>query len=268
LADSSNDRRSTVEKATTILAELAAAARPLTLSQLTRRTGFAKTTTHRLLRELLADGLVRRNETCYRLNSGVSWLAAPIDERIYRLRRMRSVLLPHLIDLYEKTRQTVNLATLHSDEVIYVERIYGHNRVRSRSDGTDRAPAHLTAAGKLLLAYQPYPHRDHPAESAPRRGTTRSTETEQDLEVELSGIRREGVAFSFGDLTPGVHCVAAPVRDRTGRPIAAVALAGLAREVDPVRFAPLLRRTAHAMSLVARVPVRQKTARRSRRSPL
>ena len=260
---STNDRRSTLEKATTILAELAAAARPLTLSQLTRRTGFAKTTTHRLLGELLADGLVRRDETRYRLNTGVSWLAAPIDENICRLRWLRPAFLPHLIDIYEKTRQTVNLAVLHGDEVIYVERIYGHNRVRSRSDGSDRASAHLTAGGKLLLAYQPQPHA-HLAKPA----TTRDTDAERDLEVELSGIRREGVAFSFGDLTPGVHCVAAPVRDRTGHPIAALALAGLAREFDPVRFASMLRRTAHAMTLAAHGPVRQKTTRRNRRSAL
>jgi DNA-binding IclR family transcriptional regulator len=268
LADSSShDRRSTVEKAMTILAELAAAAKPLTLSQLTRRTGFAKTTTHRLLGELQADGLVRRYETRYQLNTGVSWLAAPIDEDICRLQWQRSRLLPHLIDLFEKTRQTVNLAVLHGGEVIYVERIYGHNRVRSRSDGTDRAPAHLTAAGKLLLAYRPQPPA-HPARPAPRRGATPGNGAERDLEVELSGIRREGVAFSFGDLTPGVHCVAAPVRDRAGRPIAAVALAGLARDFDPVRFAPVLRRTAHAMSVVARGRVRHRAARRNRRSAL
>lgn len=239
MADSSSAtrRRSTVEKATAILAELAAAASPLTLSELARRTYLPKSTTHRLLGELLADGLVRRCETRYWLASGVNWLAAPIDDGIYRLRQLRSRLLPHLIDLYEKTRQTVNLSVMRFDEIVYVERIYGHNRVASRSDGTDRAPAHLTAAGRLLLSYQ-----------------------QQNLATELSAIRRAGVAFSFADLTPGVYCAAAPVRDRTGRPIAAVALAGSAPQFDPLRFAPLLRRTAHAMSLVARRPIRPRAA--------
>jgi DNA-binding IclR family transcriptional regulator len=258
MADSSaTDRRSTVEKATKILAELAGAATPLTLSELARRTNLAKTTTHRLLSELLADGLVRRCETRYRLDSGVSWLAAPIDERVYRLRQLRSWLLPHLIDLYEETRQTVNLAVVRFDEVIYVERIYGHNRVASRSDGTDRAPAHLTAAGKLLLAYQPDRH-NYSTKPVPR-----TSGAEHDLETELSGIRRQGVAFSFADLTPGVHCAAAPVRDHRGRPIAAVALAGSALEFDALQAIPLLRRTAHAMSLVARRPVRSRASRRT-----
>lgn len=253
--NSTNDRRSTVEKATAILAELGVAGRSLTLSQLTRRTGLAKTTAHRLLGELLADGLVRRYETRYRLNTGVSWLTAPIDERIYRLRRLRSVLLPHLLDLYEKIHQTVNLAVLHCDEVVYIERIYGHNRVPSRSDATDRAPAHLTAAGKLLLAYQAAPH-SHRTE--PTRDMTHNPGLRPNLEAELSDIRNEGVAFSFGDLTPEVHCVAAPVRDRTGRPIAAVALAGRAREFDPWRFPRVVRRTAYELSTVARAPARQK----------
>lgn len=267
MADSSaHDRPSMAEKTVTILAELAATPEPLTLSQLMRRTGFAKTTTHRLLSELLSDGLVRRGDGRYRLNTAVSWLAAPIDERIYRVRRLRSRLLPHLIDLYEKTHQTVNLGALYCDEVVYVERIYGHNRVHSRSDGTDRAPAHLTAAGRLLLAYEPSPH-SHLPDQALRPGDAHP-EPVHDLEVELSCIRRDGVAFSFGDLTHGVHCVAAPVRDRAGRPIAAVALAGPGRVLDPERFAPVLRRTAHAMSVAARGAARQKSVRRHRRSAL
>jgi DNA-binding IclR family transcriptional regulator len=259
LGDSStNDRRSTVEKATTILAELAIAAMPLTLSQLSRRTGIAKTTTHRLLGELLADGLIRRHEMAYLLNNRVSWLAPPIDEGICRLQRLRPGFLPHLIDLYEKTRGTVNFAVLRCEEVIYVERIYGHNRVRSRSDRSDRAPARLTAAGKLLLA--------HLAKPAPRGDSAESAGAEPDFEDELERIRSEGIALSFGDLTSGVCCIAAPVRDRTGHPVAAVALAGLAPEFDPMQFAPAVRRTAHALSLVARGPAWPKSTRRHWRS--
>jgi DNA-binding IclR family transcriptional regulator len=240
--------RSAVGKATTILAELAAAPAPLTLSELTRRTGLAKTTTYRLLGALTADGVVRRFGRRYRLDHEVTWLADPVDERVGRLRHLRCGMLPHLIELYERTHQTVNLAVLQDDEVIYVERIYGHNRVASRSDGIDRAPAHLTAAGRLLLAYEPH--------SGPVVDTR---------EAMLSGIRREGVAYSFGDLTPGVCCAAAPVRDRTGQAVAAVSLAGPAREFDPRQYALRLRRTAHALSVVARKSGALRTPPRSAR---
>ncbi len=234
-------------KATAILAELATAPSSLTLSELARRTGFAKTTTYRLLGTLLEGGLVRRNGTHYRLNDKVSWLVPPADHRISRIRRLRRGLLPHMVGLYETSRQTVNLAVPRDDEVVYVDRIYGRNRVASRSDGVDRAPARLTAAGRLFLAYRPHPGpiAPEPAHGGPVRANGHG------LESVLAGIRREGVAYNYGDLTAGVYCVAAPVRDRRGEVIAAVSLAGRAREFDPVRHAPLLRRTAYAMSVVA-----------------
>jgi DNA-binding IclR family transcriptional regulator len=223
-----------VEKATNILAELAGAATGMPLSEVTRRTGLPKSTTHRLLVLLTDCGLVRHGATGYQLDGGAWWLAAPVDERVLRILRLRRRLLPHMIDLYEMTRQTVNLSVLCDGDVVHVERIYGHNRVASRSDGVDEAPASQTAAGRLLLALQPHP--------APW----------PDLENILSAIRREGVAISYADLTPRVHCAAAPLRDRAGHPIAAIAVAGRAPGFDPGWAMPLVRRTAHAMSVAIR----------------
>jgi DNA-binding IclR family transcriptional regulator len=252
--------RNTVGKATRILGELACAGRPLSLSELARRARLPKTTTYRLLGTLVTGGLVRRFGTRYLLDDQVSWLATPIDERIRQVRRLRCGWLPHLIDLYELTRQTVNLAVLRCDEVVYVERIYGHNRVASRSDGSDTAPARLTAAGKVLLAYQLSP--DPIVLTTLQRGSSSGPAAGHDLETELTAVRSEGLAYSHADLSPGVHCVAAPVRDRAGRVMAAVAVAGMDRSFDPVRTAPALRRTAYAMSLAAREPV-TKTSRRN-----
>jgi DNA-binding IclR family transcriptional regulator len=44
------------------------------------------------------------------------------------------------------------------------------------------------------------------------------------LAIELRAIRRAGVAFDHEEIVPGLSCVAAPVRDETGEPVAGISL--------------------------------------------
>jgi DNA-binding IclR family transcriptional regulator len=216
-----------VTRSVALLTELGAAA-PATLSELARRTGLPKTTTYRLLGLLQAENLVKRSGNQYRPGTRLTRLAAPATA--WQLSHLRPQFLPHLIDLYEATRQTVSLAVLEDDEIRHVERIYGHNRVRSPSDGTGRAPARRTAAGKLLLAWQP--------------GSA--------LAGEPSRIRQDGIACSYGELAPGVCCVAAPVRDPRGVVITAITVASRPADFDPARTSPHLRHAAHAITRALR----------------
>lgn len=248
---SESGARSAVSRIVTVLNALHASGEPLSLSRVARSTGLPKTTLHRLMGELTAHSLVERHGNCYTLGVAVGRLAGSAREE--RLRGARHRLLPHLIDLYERTHRTVSLAVLRDRRVIFVERIFGHGHQCTPSDFTQVAPAHCTAAGKILLAGAPV--SGHPWPAGLKRWTTSTITDPAALESELVRVRAEGIAYSAGEYVPGVRCVAVPVRDGRGLPIAAVAVSGgPAARLDIQTVSTDIRRTAHAISLSLRVP--------------
>lgn len=239
-----------LERGIEILLCLAASVRPMSLTQVHRATGFSKTTTHRLLGILRTRGLVTRTDGEYAIGGRLADLLTPGARQLWshRLPGARRVVLPYLLQLHEATRQTVNLVVPDGPEVAYVERIYGHNRVRSLSDGVDRAPLHCTATGKVLLAYDADLRKELLAAPVLRRMTARTVTRPGALERELVLIRGQGVGYSREEFAEGVACAAAPVFGPDGRVRMAVAVAAPAGAAPLTRLAAAVRRTARHMS--------------------
>ncbi|MEV4458684.1 IclR family transcriptional regulator [Microbispora sp. NPDC049633] len=247
-----------LERGIEILLCLAAGVRPMNLTQVHRSTGFSKTTTHRLLGTLQRRGLVTRTGGDYTVGGRAADLVAPRGWAIQgrRLPGSRRAVLPHLLQLYEATRQTVNLAVPDGFEVAYVERLYGHNRVKSPSDGMDRAPLYCTAAGKVLLAHDAGLRTAFLATPALRRVTGRTVTGRTvtgpaALERELAAVRGEGVGYAREEFAEGVCCAAAPVFGPDGGVCMAVAVAAPAGVVGTAalpRLGAAVRRTARQIT--------------------
>ncbi len=236
---------SSLEKAITILAALSEALQPISLAKLSRRTGLPKTTAHRLLGVLCREGFAQRIGLDYTIGDRLLSLADPGPRMVPGMRR---VVLPHMIRLYEMTRQTVNLAVSRGLEVAYLERVYGQSRVSSPSDEVDRAPLHCTATGKVLLAFN---HELNTAfrESGALRRLTPRTLGRAALDRELSVIRRQGVAYSREEFAEGVVCAAAPVFGPDGRVCMALGVAGPLSAVASAEVAGIVKRAAHTISV-------------------
>ncbi|GAA4082034.1 IclR family transcriptional regulator [Nonomuraea soli] len=233
---------SSLDRAIDLLVGLSGYCRPLTLTQLCRDTGLPKSTAHRLLGVLCARGLAKRASTGYLLGD---LLTAMTSERIPG---SRALVLPFLLDLYETTRQTVNVAVSSGLEVVYVERLYGHNRVPSPSDDHDRAPLHCTAAGKVLLAYDDDLRKALFEHGTLPRMTTRTLPGHGALDRELSLVRRHGLAYGQEEYALGLTCVAAPVFGPGGGITMAVAVAGPTASMRLGRIGIAVRGAAQAIS--------------------
>lgn len=240
---------SPVDRAFDVL-RVTAAGNGLTLSEIGRETGLAKSTTLRLLAALERNGAVTRIGQRYRLGPLVHELdPLPVSPAYERIRR---VLTPFLAHLFEATRATVHLATLHRDEVVYLNKLHGPRPIPSPSRIGGGLPAYCTGVGKAMLAF------DEEAADRVARGPmvawTDTTLTSADaLAVELAEIRRTRRALDHAELTPGLYCVAAPVfDDDDAAPTGNRAVAALsASAADPgalARLEPLVTRVAAAAS--------------------
>lgn len=192
------------------------------LSHLAERSELPKSTTHRLLATLTRAGYVRRVGDSYSLTNRVFEVGNSVMSA--RPNGLRECAMPYLVDLFVQTHQAVHLAILQDDEVLYLEKIFGHSAVRVGTAVGRRRPAHATALGKAIVAFSSTEVRDRVLSRELRPYTSRTTVDPARIERQLDEIRVAGFATDRGEYADRLSCVAAPVRDSSGGAMAAVSV--------------------------------------------
>jgi IclR family acetate operon transcriptional repressor len=145
-----------------------------------------------------------------------------------------------MTELRNRTGETVQVAVLDGHEVVYVERLDSPNTLRLFLEVGRRNSAHSTGCGKALLAFAPPDHLDRLLRGWTLDAKTPHTITDLSrLRADLAEARRRGYAVNRRESEVGVVSVAAPIRDLSGRTVAAISVAGPAERLEPneLRFA-------------------------------
>lgn len=215
------------------------------VSELARAAGLPKSTAFRLLNHLQMAGYVEHSGSDYYLNLRVFELGSQVG--VCRPDGLRALAAPFVAELFRETSHAAHLAVLDGSEVLYIEKIAGHNAPRVPTAVGGRMPASCTALGKAML---PFGH-----DEATRRilsgGLTRRTPHSVSAPglfmSQLRRIRETGVAFDREESTLGVACVAAPIKFR-GTAVAAVSVSGPTSRLDPEKTSSRVLRTAARIS--------------------
>lgn len=228
-----------LDRASSILDAFTTSGRALlTLSEIARHTGLPKATVHRLLGALQQIGWVERTPEGHQL--GVRLFE--IGQHVPRKAQVREAALPFMQDLYESTHETIHLAVLDGRDVVYLERIHGHEPLRIPSRVGGRLPAHSTGVGKALLAFDD----DATQVVLARRLTAHTPYTivaPHVLKRQLAEIRSQGVAYDREENSLGITCAAAPIV-LDGVAIAAVSVTGPTSRLRVERLATAVRTAA------------------------
>jgi DNA-binding IclR family transcriptional regulator len=207
------------------LLELLAVSRDgLTLTEIGERLGWPKSSTLALVRTMrdrgfLADGYRDRS---YRLGPKAVWLGTAFLGSLDLVREGQEVIRA----ISRACDETVHLATLDGRHVLYLAKEEGTGQMRMVSAVGKRIPAHGTGVGKMLLAELSPEELEQilPPGLGLEAITARTITDRAALLAELAAIRPRGYATDDGESTVGLCCVAAPVRDATGRAVAAISI--------------------------------------------
>ncbi len=165
---------------------------------------------------------------------------------------LRQIALPHMKALRDATEETVNLAILYQDEIIYIERVESLHTLRTTSTIGKRDPAHCTSLGKVLLAYADPEIMRRILRAQPLERLTPQTKTNPDeIERDLSQVRRSNVAIDDRESREYIRCTAAPVFDGRSDVVAAVGISGPSSRMTMERLTELqklVRKTAQDIS--------------------
>jgi DNA-binding IclR family transcriptional regulator len=201
-----------ISRATSILRALQNEPNGLSLSQIAARVSLPRSTVQRIVGALATEGLVMAATSSGRLRLGAEILALAASSKLDTVEMAH----PEIKALSEATGETVDLAVLRKDHLVFVDQVVGCQRLRAVSAVGEIFPLHSTANGKACLALMSdaEARRVLPRSLPPiADGTVRSFE---EVMKEIEEVRRTRLAFDEEEHTKGISAVGAAFRDRVG----------------------------------------------------
>lgn len=204
------------------------------LPGLSRRLGTTRSTTHRL-----AAALVARNYLRFVPRQGYS-LGARLLELGFRSQQQTQVprvARPYLEELANATEDTVHLGVLDGDQARYLDKVAGRRRVNIGSRVGELHPIWSTGLGKALILDK---------DEATWRRFFELANAAPDAQLLASWLTRmreyarHDYAFDLEENESLIRCVAAPIRDASGRIIAAFSVSSARQYMDDTRMRSLV----------------------------
>jgi DNA-binding IclR family transcriptional regulator len=207
----------------------------LSVGEIARRTELPRSTAHRLIMALKEIGFLEQDRTRdeYRLGVKLFELGSIVLVNMDLHREA-----PPLVDaLTAAARESVHLCVFDGLRMVFVERSPGGRSGENNATITmEASPCHCTGVGKAALAFQPAAVIERVI-GLGLTAYTRNTITDPDrFRAELKEIQERGFALDRGEIEISRSCVAAPIRDSTGKVFAAMSCTGAAARMTPERL--------------------------------
>ena len=234
-----------VQRAIQIL-ELLSERHQLTATDVTRITGFPKSTVHDILATLEAERLIHREQDSNRFSLGFKLFGLGNTARIDM--DLRRIAYSYLQDINRQLDETVQLAVLDHYEVLYLEAIESRKRLRTYSVIGVRAPAYCSAVGKSILANSPTETVDDYLSHVELKRFTENTITDQArFRAELERVRDRGYGIDDREHEEWVRCIGAPIIDYTGYAVGGISITGPSQRLSDDRLPDLARPILNAV---------------------
>lgn len=207
------------------LLEILAARPGLTLTEIARESDQAVATVYRALITLQGRGMVECQEPgqVWHIGAGTFRIGSAFLRRTNVLERSRQ----EMDRLMRATGETANLGIEIQDQVLFLSQVETHEAIRAFFPPGTRSPMHVSGIGKALLAWFEGARVDAILTRQGMEGyTTRSHTSKAALESDLVRIRMRGYAVDDQERAEGMRCIAAPIFNVHGEPVAGISVSG------------------------------------------
>jgi DNA-binding IclR family transcriptional regulator len=205
-----------IARAASILRALEEEAAGLSLGQIAQRVNLARSTVQRIVAALQAEKLViaASPNSRVRLGPTILRLAASVRTDFVSLAR------PFLVKLSSELSETVDLATVKNDHLVFIDQVIGSQRLRTVSAVGEMFPLYCTANGKAYLAGLDREAIERLIGASYERRTPKTLTRLDELLHDLKSVRRSGVAFDREEHTLGICAAGVVTRDLLGNAVA------------------------------------------------
>jgi DNA-binding IclR family transcriptional regulator len=205
-----------IARAAAILRALEEEPAGLSLGQIAQRVTLARSTVQRIVAALAAEKLLIAASPAGRVRLGPTILRLAASARIDFVALAR----PFLVQLSNELNETVDLATIKKDHLVFVDQVIGPQRLRAVSAVGETFPLYCTANGKAYLAQLDEVALARLIGTSFERRTPNTITRLDDLIKELKSARKSGVAFDREEHTLGICAAGVVMRDPVGNDVA------------------------------------------------
>lgn len=196
------------------------------------------TTTHRIASILVKRGYL--NQHYKRGKYSLSLKLLEFRPFIETVTTIGNIAFPFLVELNKKVNESVIVAVLDRNEAVNIEHIESSQNLRFISRVGARLPLHASALGKALLAHVPENElEEFLANNELTHFTENTISAPNILRGELATIRRDQIAVNQEEMQLGVKCVASPIKDGSGKVVAALSISGPSARLNSDRMQEL-----------------------------
>jgi IclR family transcriptional regulator, acetate operon repressor len=218
------------------LLEILASHPGLTLSDLAAKSDQAVATVYRALVTLQTRGMVEVEDPgqLWHIGGGAFRIGSAFLRRTKVVERARAA----METLMRDTGETANLGVEVGDEVLFLAQVEANQAIRAFFPPGTKGPMHVSGIGKALMAwYEPPKLSGIIARRGLERFTDASLTTASALAADLAATRTRGFAIDDQEKALGMRCVAAPIFNAYGEPVAGLSVSGPAFRM-PLDAAP------------------------------
>ncbi|MFT3996477.1 MAG: IclR family transcriptional regulator [Asticcacaulis sp.] len=205
------------------------------LPKISKSLGLNKSTVHRLASTLVDYGFLSFTQReGYALGTRLLELGHAASQQITLTR----VAHEHLVRLAADTGDTVNLGVLDGNQVHYIDKIPGTRRIEVRCVIGERQYLRPTGLGKALLLDADEEKLREVYNREGREFPNYRYDLKGWLDV-MKAYREGGYALDMDENEDRIRCVSAPIRDLTGKIVAAISISSAAQYMDDARLETL-----------------------------
>jgi DNA-binding IclR family transcriptional regulator len=205
-----------IARAAAILHALEDEADGLSLGQIAQRVNLARSTVQRIVAALAAEKFLIAASPNGRVRLGPTILRLAASARTDFV----AIARPFLVQLSNELKETVDLAVVKRDHLVFIDQVIGSHRLRAVSAVGETFPLHCTANGKAYLAGLETDAIARLIGASYEQRTPRTLTRLEDLLKDLKSVRKTGVAFDREEHTQGICAAGVATRDPLGNVIA------------------------------------------------
>jgi len=224
-----DDQLKSLVKVVRVLECFSVSDRALTLADICQRTGYPRSTTHRLLASLRDVGFLEQGKERDRYRLGLKLFE--IGNTALSSFDIHRVAAGTVDSLRRLAGHVVHLAMFDGFRAVVIRRADPNSDNSAPSTFLEHAPAHCTSVGKAILAWQSDEVVERLIAAGLEKFTADTISDPDALRTELADIRERGYAIDEGEHRPGLRCIGAPIRNFQGQVIAGISISGPAWQI-------------------------------------
>ncbi len=197
-----------ISRAAAILRVCSASKAGLSLGEIAAELALPRSTVQRIVNALVTEGLLQTNGSHHSIRIGIGLHAIALAQRV----DVVEIAHTFLKELSQKTGETVDLAELKSDHLVFVDQVSGSQRLRTISSVGEIFPLHNTANGKAALSFM----TDNDVVSRLRSTIDIKPASLNLLLSEIQLARLKGFAEDNDEHMEGISAIGTAFQTRTG----------------------------------------------------